>query len=124
LAAALVYWSMVWPVWHVHDWLGRAGVFAFFATLAAVIVSGNLRMHLSFTARALPSELSLQRARVRRWIRLGDYGFAASMVLIGLAIAAEHNAWGALFLSMGLGAAIVFLVVEPTTERAAFPDQR
>jgi serine/threonine protein kinase len=120
LTAALVYWAMVWPAWHVHNWLGRAGVVVFFATLASVIVSGNLRMHLSFTARALPSELTHQRARVRRWIRLGDYGFTAAMLLIGLAIADAHNAWGALFLSMGLGAAIVFLVVEPSTERAAF----
>jgi hypothetical protein len=114
---------MVWPSWHVHNWMGRAGVVAFFATLVSVIVSANLRMHLSFTARALPSELQAQRARVRRWIRLGDYGFTTAMGVIGVAIADEHNAWGALFLSMGLGAAIVFLVVEPTTERAAFPDE-
>jgi Protein kinase domain len=123
LTAALVYWAMVWPAWHVHNWLGRAGVVAFFAMLGSVIVAGNLRMHLSFTARALPSELEHQRARVRRWIRLGDYGFTAAMLAIGLAIADAHTAWGALFLSMGLGAAIVFLVVEPATARAAFPDE-
>ena len=41
LAAALVYWAMVWPVWHVHRDLGRGGLFFFFATLAAVVVAGQ-----------------------------------------------------------------------------------
>ena len=115
---------MVWPTWHVHGWLGRAGVLAFFGTLITVIVAGNLRMHLSFTSRAYPSELAAQRERVGKWIRAGDYGFTAAMILIGVAIADAHNGWGALFLSMGIGAAIVFLVVEPTTARAAFGDQK
>jgi hypothetical protein len=115
---------MVWPAWHVREWVGTpGGAIAFFATLASVIVSGNMRMHLSFTARALPGELKSLRAQVRPWIRLGDYGFTAAMVIIGAVIAGDHNGWGALFLSMGLGNVIVFLFVEPPTERAAFPDE-
>ena len=42
------------------------------------------------------------------------------MVAIGLVIAGAHTGWASLFVSFGLGAALAFLVIEPTTERAAF----
>ncbi len=42
------------------------------------------------------------------------------MIGIGLVIADAHTGWAALFVSFGLGAALAFLVIEPTTARAAF----
>ena len=42
------------------------------------------------------------------------------MTATGLVIADEHTGWAALFVSMGLGAALAFLFIEPTTARAAF----
>jgi hypothetical protein len=35
-------------------------------------------------------------------------------------IADAHTGWAALFVSFGIGAALAFLVIEPTTTRAAF----
>jgi len=58
LIVALGYWSMVYPAWVVHKWIGRWGVLAFLATLAIVIVGGNTRLHLWFTARTYPAQLS------------------------------------------------------------------
>ena len=119
LIVALVYWLMAWPAWHVHEWTGRWGVLTFLATLATIIVAGNLRLHLWFTSRTYPSELPAQRAYVSQWIRAADIAFALLLIATGLVIADAHTAWGALMAAVGLGAALGFLVIEPTTARAA-----
>ena len=119
LVVAVAYWVMAWPAWEVHKWTGRWGVLTFLATLAAIIVAGNLRLHLWFTSRTYPSELPAQRAYVSQWIRAGDYAFTLILVATGLVIADAHTAWGALMVAVGLGAALGFLIIEPTTARAA-----
>jgi hypothetical protein len=111
LAAALSYWAMVWPLWHVHRDLGQAGLFFFFATLAAVVVSANLRIHLWFSSRVYPELLAAQRAETGRWIRL---------VAGGLMLPENRAGWGALLISVGIGAAVAFLMIEPGTARATF----
>jgi serine/threonine protein kinase len=120
LIVALAYWFMVWPAWHVHKWTGRYGVLTFLATLAIVIVGGNVRLHLWFTARTYPGELPSQLANINRLVRAADVAFSLIMIAIGLVLADAHTGWGALFVSFGLGAALAFLVIEPATARAAF----
>lgn len=120
LAAALVYWGMVWPAWHVRPWLGRPGLLWFLVLLAFVVVAGNLRLHLWFSSRIYPSELVAQRDAVATWIRWADWGFAALLVLAGVAFVQDHTGWGALFVAVGVGCAVAFLLIEPTTARAAF----
>ena len=120
LIVALSYWFMVWPAWYVHKWTGRYGVLIFLATLAIVIVGGNIRLHLWFTSRTYPTELAQQRAHVGRWVRAADILFTVIMLATGLAIAGEHTGWSALFMSFGIGAALAFLIIEPSTARAAF----
>ena len=44
------------------------------------------------------------------------------MLLTGGIIAGDHNGWGALFVSFGIGAAVAALVIEPATERESFPN--
>ncbi len=119
LVTALAYWSMAWPAWEVHRWTGRYGVLTFLATIVVIVVAANLRLHLWFTSRTFPAEIPAQRAHVGRWILAADYGFAVLMVATGLVIADAHTGWGALFVAFGLGAALGFLVIEPTTARAA-----
>ena len=120
LIVALSYWGMVYPAWHVRKWTGQYGVLVFLVTLAIVIVGGNLRLHLWFTSRTFPSELSDQRANVAQWVRAADILFSVIMLTTGLAIAGDHTGWGALFISFGIGAALAFAIIEPTTARAAF----
>jgi predicted Ser/Thr protein kinase len=117
---ALAYWLMAWPAWEVHRWIGRYGVLVFLATLAAIIVGGNLRLNLWFTSRTYPAELPAQRAYVGKWIRAADAAFALILTATGLVIADAHTAWAAVFVAVGLGAALAFLIIEPTTARAAF----
>ena len=120
LIVALAYWFMVWPTWHVHTWTGRYGVLTFLATLAIVVVGGNVRLHLWFTARTYPGELASQLTHTGRLVRAADVAFSLVMIGIGLLIADGHPGWSALFVSFGLGAALAFLIIEPTTARAAF----
>ena len=111
---------MIWPAWHVHKWTGQYGVLTFLATLAIVIVGGNVRLHLWFTARTYPTELPAQLVRIGRLVRAADVAFSLIMIAIGLVIADAHTGWSALFVSFGLGGALAFLVIEPATARAAF----
>ena len=120
LIVALAYWFMVWPAWNVHKWTGRYGVLAFLATLAIVVVGGNVRLHLWFTARTYPDELISQLANINRLVRVADVAFSLVMIATGLVIADAHTGWSALFVSFGLGGALAFLVIEPATARAAF----
>jgi protein kinase-like protein len=120
LAAATVYWAMIWPAWHVHRWIGRGGLFFFFATLAAVVVSANLRIHLWFSSRVYPDHLGDQRADTHRWIRAADCAFVAVLVGGGLLLPEDRAGWAALLISVGIGAAVAFLIIEPATTRAAF----
>jgi hypothetical protein len=120
-AAALAYWLMVIPAWSARALIGgTAGRLFFILLLAAVIVAANLRLHLWFTSRFYPAELRWLRARVARWIAGADWLF--SMVLIGggLLIGDDRAPLAVLLLSAGIGACVVFLVIEPATTRAAF----
>jgi serine/threonine protein kinase len=123
LIVALSYWSMIWPAWHVHRWTGAYGVLLFLATLVIVIVGANIRLHLWFTSRTYPSELTEQRANVARWVRGADILFAVIMIATGLVIAGDYTGWAALFMSFGIGAAVAFTIIEPATARAAFKRQ-
>jgi len=123
LIVALSYWFMVWPAWYVHKWTGRYGVLAFLATLAIVVIGGNVRLHLWFTARTYPGELASQLANIHRLVRGADVAFSLVMIATGLVIADEHTGFGALFVSFGLGAVMAFMVIEPATARAAFKSE-
>jgi serine/threonine protein kinase len=120
LAAAVLYWIMVWPAWHVHDWMGELGLPFFIVALGSIIVAGNLRLHLWFSSRIYPSELPTLRAQVATWIRWGDYLFAATLLTGGAIIGRGHAGWGPLLIAFAIGSIVAFLVIEPATERAAF----
>jgi tRNA A-37 threonylcarbamoyl transferase component Bud32 len=119
-AAALAYWSMVWPAWHVHALMGRVGLPFFFALLAAVVVAGNLRLHLWFSSSVYPEDLERQRADVSRWVLGADIAFALLLIAAGIALPPERAGWAAVLISFGIGSALAFLFIEPATARAAF----
>jgi hypothetical protein len=119
-ATFLVYVSMVAPAWLVHRSLGRAGLFFFFATLAAVIVAGILRLHLLFSSRVHPWDLAALRAVDGPWIRAADILFAALLIVGGIALPSEREGWATLLISVGIGALVAALFIEPATARNAF----
>jgi len=85
-------------------------------------VSANLRFHRWFTSRFYPAELEWVRGRTRVWINTADWVFATALVAAGLLVGEARAALAVLLFSVGIGTAVVFLFVEPVTERAAFRD--
>ena len=119
--AALTYWLMVIAAWNARGLIGGlTGRVVFIATLAAVIVAANLRLHLWFTSRFYPAELKWLRGRVARWIHLADWLFVGSLAIGALLVGDERSPLAILLLGFSIGAAIAFLVIEPATTRAAF----
>jgi len=120
-AAAVVYCVALWPAWLGRVAIGGVPGRAFFiAVLAGVVVSACLRLHLWFTSRFYPAQLSWVRQRSALWIAFGDTVFAIGLVSGGLLIRQENSSTGIVLMSIGLGAAVAFLVIEAATARAAF----
>jgi hypothetical protein len=116
---------MVVPAWNARGAIGgRAGRAMFVVLLGAVIVSGILRLHRWFTSRIYPDELKWLRPRTDRWIAAADWIFAATLVVMGLLVMDDRSALGWVLAGFGIGSAIAFLVIEPSTERAAFSGAR
>jgi len=121
VAAAIVYSLALWPAWLARVGIGGPlGRTLFIGTVAAVIVTASLRFHLWFTSRFYPAELGWVRARAAPWIAVGDTLFTLSLVSGGLLIRQEDSSVGLVLLSIGLGAAVAFLMIEAATARAAF----
>ncbi len=118
---ALTYWLLMIPAWIARGMIGGlAGRIFFFVALAAVVVAGNLRLHLWFTSRWYAAELRWLRGRVRPWIAAADWVFALALIAGGLIVGDDRAALAVVLLSFGLGAAVGFLFIEPATARAAF----
>jgi predicted Ser/Thr protein kinase len=118
--AAIVYWLLLLPVWHVRgavagwDWR-----WLFFTLLAAVCVVPSLRLNLWFVSAQHPARARAQYERYRRWLRIGDAVFAAALIATGLAISGSRAGWATLLIAFGVGSVVVATFVEPLTADAA-----
>src|SRR5262249_20763991 len=120
-AISTLYVLLMYPVWRVRVWLAEPwGMLFVLAMLACVATSTTLRLHLWFTSRSYPSELSAGRRRVRLWTRLCDAGLALVLLAATFRLAVDHQAIAMLFVTVAIGAALAAFVIEPTTTRAAF----
>jgi len=118
---AIVYWLMTWPAWTGRQIIGGAvGRALFIATLIAVIVAANLRLHLWFTSRFYAGELRWARRRVGRWIRAADWLFVGALALTGVLVGEDRSPITIVLIAVAVGAAIAFLTIERATTRAAF----
>jgi serine/threonine-protein kinase len=118
---ALLYWLMTWPAWTARQIVGGpVGRALFIVLLIAVIVAANLRLHLWFTSRFYPAELQWARQRAVIWIQLADWLFVASLATTGMLVGEDRSPVAIVLLSVAVGAAIAFLVIERATARAAF----
>ena len=118
--AGFGYYAMLYPMWRVKQWVGGIeGSLLFFPALIAVMVAANLRLHLWFTSKYYKSELPGQRRRVSRWIRWADYLFILMLAVSAVRIHTEHGVIATLLMAVAIGALVAFLLIEPTTARAA-----
>jgi len=118
--AGFGYYGMLYPVWRVKQWLGGVeGSLLFFPVLIAVGVAANLRLHLWFTSRFYVSELPDQRRKASRWIRCADWLFAFMLAVSAIRIHTMHEIIATLLMAVAIGSLVAFLLIEPTTTRAA-----
>ena len=123
IAVSVVYALMLYPVWRAREWLPAPwGLVTFMAAVAVVGAVVNLRLHLWFTARVYPAQLTPQRRASALWKRLLDTAFAVLLLSVAATIAPSHPRWAAFFIVMAISSALSARVMEPTTTRAAFPD--
>jgi predicted Ser/Thr protein kinase len=121
---SVMYFLMLYPAWRARAWLPPPWATAFlWSVLASAAAAITLRLHLWFTARFFPDELSTQLARSQSWTRWGDAAFSASLVGAALGIGAAHPEIATLFISVSTAAVIASFMIEPTTTRAAFRDR-
>jgi len=121
VAMSAIYVGMMYPVWRVGALLQRPWGTAFTVFMLACATAATiLRLNLRFTSRVYPAELTAQSARSTPWIRACDAGFAATLLIGGLAISSAHSAWGTLLVVASISTVVAFAIIEPTTTRAAF----
>jgi tRNA A-37 threonylcarbamoyl transferase component Bud32 len=118
--AGFGYYGMLYPLWRVKQWLGGVeGSLLFFPALIAVGVASNLRLHLWFTSRFYPAELSHQRQKVTSWIRGADCLFVFMLTITAVRIHTIHAIIATLLMSVSIGSLVAFSLIEPTTTKAA-----
>jgi serine/threonine protein kinase len=121
VVVSAIYVLMIYPAWRVRPWLPETeGMLFVFAVLACASAATSVRLHLWFTARFYPTELTAQRPRALPWTRWCDAGFAVSLLLAALRIGNAHLEVATLFVAVSIAAAVASFVIEPTTTRAAF----
>jgi serine/threonine protein kinase len=121
MAVAATYVAMVYPTWHVERWLGQPwGMLFLLLVLASAVIGTSLRLHLWFTSRHSPAELKSRRSLSRRWIRRSDVLWATIQLVGALAIGTNHPEFAMLFVVAATAVFIATMIIEPTTERAAF----
>jgi hypothetical protein len=121
VVVSLVYVLVMYPVWHIRPWLPPPwGMLFLLAALAWVAAATSLRLHLWFTSRFYPAELSAQRARTLPLTRGCDGGLAASLLLAALGIGSDHPEFAMLLVTVAVAAAVASFMIEPATTRAAF----
>ena len=84
----------------------------------------TLRLHLWFVSRVAGGDLPALRAQTRPWLRVVDGVFAAGLLASGLYIGAEEPVLAIVLSGAAVIVAVAFLVIEPSTARAAFRDGR
>jgi hypothetical protein len=126
IVVGIGYYTMLVPLWLVKKWTegGEAAAWGsaiFFIALVPVGVAGILRIHLWFTSRYYPAELSHQRRRAALWVHFADALFVALLLSGAYLIAVSRAATATLLVAFAVGFLISATMIEPTTSRAAFP---
>jgi serine/threonine protein kinase len=120
-AISTMYVLMMYPAWRVRSWLPPPwGTVFLLGTLGCAAAATTLRLHLWFTSRFYPAELTTERRLVRVWIRCSDAGWTMALLVAVLGIATGHQAIAMLFITVAVATALASFVIEPATTRAVF----
>ena len=124
VTVSVIYILTMYPAWRVRPWLPRPwGALFLFGLLACAAAATTLRLHLWFSSRFYPAELTALRQRSARWIFGCDAGFTVALLLAALVIGDAHPAITMLLTTIGVASAVASFAIEPTAARAAFDDR-
>lgn len=121
-AVSIAYILMLYPLWRIRDGLpGELGMVLFVAAVAITGAAVNMRLHLLFTSRVYPEQLSALLRRSGPWRRAADAAFVLMLLAAAAGGAGSNALWSALFITAAISAAFSAGVMEPATTRAAYP---
>ena len=125
-AVILMYAVMVFTAWQLKESALQdpnsplSFLALFFLVLSCVVINGTIRIHLLFTARFNRSAIEAGLRLLNPWKRRVDGLFVLFLLFGGsLVMTKEHLLAGSL-VAVAVSYTVVFLVVEPATERAVF----
>ncbi|MCY3778470.1 MAG: serine/threonine-protein kinase [Candidatus Aminicenantes bacterium] len=128
-AVVLFYALMVFGAWKFKQAASPAPVATalplalFFLVLGCALCNGTIRTHLLFTARFNRSAIDAELNRVRGWKRRVDGLFSLCLLLGAALIVNQEQLLAGCLAAVAVSYTVVFLLVEPATERAVFePD--
>jgi eukaryotic-like serine/threonine-protein kinase len=123
--AGFGYYGMLYPIWYVkHQVPSIEGSLYFFPAVIAVGIAANLRLHLWFTSAFYRSELPEQRRKVFRWIRWADWVFVLELAASAVRMHERHAIYATILMAVAILALVGFMLIEPTTAKAAFDNDR
>ena len=125
-AVILFYAVMVYGAWEFKQaatQIPETRLFSlvlFFLVLGCALCNGTVRTHLLFTARFNRSAIEMELNRVHGWKRRVDGLFSLCLLLGAALIVTEDQLLAGCLAAVAVSYTVVFLLVEPATERAVF----
>jgi serine/threonine protein kinase len=121
LIVSAFYILTIYPTWYSQRWLGDPwGMLFLLCVLGAAAVGTSLRLHLRFIAAHSPAELTTQLPKSHIWTRCSDAVFSVSLLAGALGMGAAHPEFAMMFVTVATAIIVAGLVIEPTSEKAAF----
>ncbi len=124
IVAIALYLSGVVAAWRIKEWVHTFTDTGFLIVGAAAMVGGVFRGHMLFTERMNPSSFEPERRRAAP-VTLGvDLLIGLVLAAEGWVVATTRPVVGVLAIAFGVAISLARLVVEPSTTRGAFGEQR
>ncbi len=118
----LVYMGMLIPAWLAREITGGTlGVIPFVILVIVAVLNGTLRVHMLFTAAFNQTAFAAEYRHGGPWIQRSDCLIGAVLIVTAVPIVASHTPLASVLAGFGIGVAIISLMIEPATTRAAFP---
>lgn len=112
---------MLYPAWLARSWVPPPwGLVLLGAQIVATAASASLRLHVVFLSRYAVEELDRQRAASERWIRVCDFAFTGSQIVMAIGVGESHAEIAMLLVAVAVALIVAAAVIEPATARAAF----
>lgn len=121
VAAMAVAAALAYGVWRVHVRISQDWTLSLFlAYIVSAAINGTLRAHLLFTSVVNVGDMTGQFRRAAPLVRVTDLALAATLLLSAAAVVRVAVLVPSLLAVFGVGWAVVSLIVEPATRKAAF----